>query len=257
MYEDLMEFLDQSHYDIVLIQETKLRDDSEYTTPTWICVGSGTTAQKHAGVMILIRRSITHAHAVRHDAVIPGRLLRVRFPLGATGRLLSVICAYQHAWNPKDTHILEKRSEFWHKMAHCIGGIPYRETLITGGDLNVQLTPLHPHIGHGTGALSPERAPDAEAVHTLLSTHHLTALNTWSAPGSRANTFTFGKHQAQLDYLLVRISHSTKEARQAHPLNNCPVGGWRQGGGTHKPVVATLPFSYSYEMLARLQVGFY
>ena len=129
MYEDLMGFLDQSHYDIVLIQETKLRDDSEYTTPTWICVGSGTTAQKHAGVMILIRRSITHAHEVRHDAVIPGRLLRVRFPLGATGRLLSVICAYQHAWNPKDIHILEKRSEFWHKMAHCIGGIPYRETL--------------------------------------------------------------------------------------------------------------------------------
>ena len=111
-----MGFLDQSHYDIVLTQETKLRDDSEYTTPTWICVGSGTTAQKHAGVMILIRRSITHAHAVRHDAVIPGRLLRVRFPLGATGRLLSVICAYQHAWNPKDAHILEKRSEFWHKM---------------------------------------------------------------------------------------------------------------------------------------------
>ena len=120
----------------------------------------------------------------------------------------------------------------------------YRETLLIGGDLNVQLTPLHPHIGHGTGALSPERAPDAETVHTLLSTHHLTALNTWSAPGSKANTFTFGKHQAQLDYLLVRISHSTKEARQAHPLNNCPVGGWRQGGGTHKPVVATLPFSY-------------
>ena len=239
-----MGFLDQSHYDIALILETKLRDDSEYTTPTWICVGSGTTAQKHAGVMILIRRSITHAHEVRHDAVIPGRLLRVRFPLGATGRLLSVICAYQHAWNPKGTHILEKRSEFWHKMAHCIGGVPYRETLVIGGDLNVQLTPLHPRIGHGTGALSPERAPDAEAVHTLLSTHHLTALNTWSAPGSRANTFTFGKHQAQLDYLLVRISHSTKEARQAHPLNNCPVGGWRQGGGTHKPVVATLPFSY-------------
>ena len=115
-----MGFLDQSHYDIVLIQETKLRDDSEYTTPTWICVGSGTTAQKHAGVMILIRRSITNAHEVRHDAVIPGRLLRVRFPLGATGRLLSVICAYQHAWNPKDIHILEKRSEFWHNRGYPV-----------------------------------------------------------------------------------------------------------------------------------------
>ena len=239
-----MGFLDQSHYDIALVQETKLREDSEYTTPTWICVGSGANAQKHAGVMILIRRSITQVQEVRHDAVIPGRLLRARFPLGATGRMLSVICAYQHAWNPKDVHILEKRSEFWHKMAHCIGGIPYREILVVGGDLNVQLTPFHPHIGHGTGALSSERAPDAEAVHTLLSMHHLIALNTWGAPGNRANAFTFGKHQAQLDYLLVRISHSTKEARQARPLTNCPVGGWRQGGGMHKPVIATLPFFY-------------
>ncbi len=130
-------------------------------------------------------------------------------------------------------------------MAHCIGGVPYREILVIGGDLNnVQLTPFHPHIQHGTGALSSERAPDAEAVHTLLSTHHLIALNTWGAPGNRANTFTFEKHQAQLDHLLVRISHSTKEARQARPLTNCPVGEWRQGGGMHKPVIATLPFSY-------------
>ena len=158
--------------------------------------------------------------------------------------MLNVICAHQHAWNPKDVHILEKRSEFWHKKAHCIGGIPYREILVVGGDLNVQLTPFHPHMGHGTGALSSERAPDAEAVHTLLSMHHLIALNTWGAPGNRANAFTFGKHQAQLDYLLVRISHSTKEARQARPLTNCPVGGWRQGGGMHKPVIATLPFFY-------------
>ena len=43
-----MGFLDQSHCDIVLVQETKLREASEYTTARWICVGSGTTAQKHA-----------------------------------------------------------------------------------------------------------------------------------------------------------------------------------------------------------------
>ena len=83
MYEDPMGFLDQSHYDIVLIQETKLRDDSEYTTPTWICVGSGTTAQKHAGVMILIRRSITNAHEVRHDAVNPRSLATRALPAGS------------------------------------------------------------------------------------------------------------------------------------------------------------------------------
>ena len=244
MYEDLMGFLDQSHYDIVLVQETKLREASEYTTARWICVGSGTTAQKHAGVMILVRKSLTNVQEVRHDAVIPGRLLRVRFPLGTTGRLLSVVCAYQYAWNPKDPAILDKRSDFWHKLSHCIGGIPYREALVVGGDLNVQLTPKRPCVGHGTGALSPERAPDADALHTLLSAHTLVALNTWGKPGKGAHTFTFGKHQAQLDYLLMRASQTTRMARQARPLHTCPVGGWRHGGGIHTPIVASLPFFY-------------
>ena len=53
-------------------------------------------------------------------------------------------------------------------------------------DLNVQFTPFHPHIGHGTGALSSERAPDADAVHTLLSTHHLIALNTRATGRTRS-----------------------------------------------------------------------
>ena len=77
-----MGFLDQSYYDIVLVQETKLRADGEYVTPNWICVGSGTESQQQAGVMILIRKTITSVREVRHDAIVPGRLLRVRFAFG-------------------------------------------------------------------------------------------------------------------------------------------------------------------------------
>ena len=104
MYEDLMGFLDQSHFDVALLQETKLRDDSEYTTRNWICIGSGTPAQKHAGVMILIRRTLTCLQDVKYEAILPGRLLRARFPFGATGRMLSIVCAYQHAWAPRLAH---------------------------------------------------------------------------------------------------------------------------------------------------------
>ena len=127
-------------------------------------------------------------------------------------------------------------------MSHSIGNIPHREHLIVSGDLNVQLTPMHPHVGHGTGALSQERAPDADSVHTMLSTHSLVALNTWGMPERKAHTFVFGKHQAQLDYVIVRQRHSDGKARMAHPVQDCPVGGWRQGGGMHKPVAASLPF---------------
>ena len=117
--------------------------------------------------------------------------------------------------------------------------------MVVGGDLNVQLTPLHPYVGHWTGALSVERAPDAEAVHTLsMTTHFLVALNTWGTPGDAAHTFTFGKHQAQLEYLFITQSQSTRHAKKARPLVNYPVGGWRQGGGQHKPIVTTLPFYY-------------
>ena len=216
--------------------------DSEYVTTNWICVGSGTESQKQAGVMVMIRKSITNVAEVRRDTVIPGRLLRVRFPLGNDGCKLSVICAYQHVWNPKDANIMVKREEFWCKMSQCIGSIPYREHLVLGGDLNVQMTAMYPHVGHGAGALSAERAPDTDAAHTVLSTHSLVALNTWGKHGSRAHTFAFGKHQAQLDYIIVRQRHSDIQARSSHPIQNCPVGAWRQGGGIHKPVAATLPF---------------
>ena len=88
----------------------------------------------------------------------------------------------------------------------------------------------------------PGTGPDADAVHTTLSTHSLAALNTWGTPGRKAHTFVFGKHQAQLDYVMVRQRHSDGKARMAHPVQDCPVGGWRHGGGMHRPVAASLPF---------------
>ena len=120
-YEDLLGFLDQSHYDVVLVRETKLRVDSEYVTSNWICVRSGTESQKQAGVMVMIRKAITNVGEVRHDAVIPGRLLRVRFPLRNDGCKLSVICAYQHAWNPKDANIWRKEKSSGIKCRNAWG----------------------------------------------------------------------------------------------------------------------------------------
>ena len=98
--------------------------------------------------MILIRRTLTNATEVRHDAIMPGRLLRVRFPLGASNRMISVVYAYQHAWAPKDALILEKRQDFW-QLSRCIAAVPQREMMVVGGALNVQLTPLHPTLVMG------------------------------------------------------------------------------------------------------------
>ena len=138
-----------------------------------------------------------------------------------------------------------KRQEFGLRLGNCVSSVPQRELLIAGGDLNVQLAPFRPHIGHGTGVLSPERALDADALNHLLAAHSLVALNTWGTPGSKAHTFRFGKHQAQLDFLLMRLTDTDAQARKACPLRDCPVGSWRDGGGLHSPIMATLPFRYT------------
>ena len=50
----------------------------------------------------------------------------------------------------------------------------------------------------------------------------------WETPG------TTGLHNSQ--------TAADIQARSSRPIQNCPVGAWRQGGGIHKPVAATLPF---------------
>ena len=54
-----------------------------------------------------------------------------------------------------------------------------------------------------------------------------------------------GKHQAQLDFLLMRLTDTDTQARKACPLRDCAVGSWRNVGGLHSPIIATLHFRYT------------
>ena len=214
MYEELMHYLDTVAYDIVLLQETKMSTDTEHCTDKWICIGSGT--------MVLVSKAITHEAEVKHDTIAPGRLIRVRFPVGKLNNVVSVLSAYQHAWNPKDPQILNKRLDYWHKLGQCLNGIPRREHLVIWGDLNAQVRPRPPHIGPGTGLCSADRAPDEEEVVNLLDAHSLTMLNTWSKPGHLAHTFKFVTHSAQLDYMIVRRSDAERASQTRWPLAAMP-----------------------------------
>ena len=206
--------------------------DTEYCTDKWICIGSGTAQQKHAGVMALISKAITHEAEVKHDTIVPGRLIRVRFPVGKLNNVVSVLSAYQHAWNPKDPQILNKRLDYWHKLGQCLNGIPRREHLVIGGDLNVQVRPRPPHIGPGTGLCSADRATDEDEVVNLLDAHSLIMLNTWSKPGHTAHLQVWHTHththSAQLDDIIVRRSDAERVAKTSRPLAAMPCWGLAQ-----------------------------
>ena len=116
-----------------------------------------------------IRRTLTDVTEVRHHAIMPGRLLRVRFPWAtpAAGRVLGVVCAYQHAWAPKDTHILEKRHDFLAETQslHSWCTATRNDDLWRRSQCPTNTTSPTRRARHGR-----ERAPDADAAHTLLTT---------------------------------------------------------------------------------------
>ena len=114
----------------------------------------------------------------------------------------------------------------WQSLDKCIRGIPQRELLIAGGDLSTQVSPVPPFVGRGTGMLSKDRAPDGEELTNLLRTNRIALLNTWAARQEAAHTFRFGRHSAQLDYVMVRQKDANQQARQAQAIRNCPLGAW-------------------------------
>ena len=154
MYEELMRFLDESHFAVALIQESKWGHDSEHSTDNWTCIGSADPKQKHAGVMIWVRKSLTRPEEIEYEAIVPGRLLRVRFPLGQ--QYVSAICVYQYAWHNKDPKLAQRRHGIWQALDRCIRSVPLRELLIAGGDFNTQVSPQPPYVGPGTGMLRIE-----------------------------------------------------------------------------------------------------
>ena len=79
-----------------------------------------------------------------------------------------------------------------------------------------------------------------EELTNLLRTNHITLLNTWAVRQEAARTSRFGKHSAQLDYVMVRQKDANQQARQAQPIRNCPLGAWRHAGGHHLPLQASI-----------------
>ena len=181
---------------------------------------------------------VTSPEEIKYEAIVSGRLLRVRFPLGQ--QYVSAICIYQYAWNNKDPKLVQKRHGIWQALDRCVRSVPQRELLIAGGDLNTQVSPQPPFVGPGTGMLSKDRAPDAEELINVLRTNHATLLNTWSARQDEAHTFRFGTRAAQLDYIIIRQKDVNMQAKQSRPIANCPLGAWRHLGGYHIPLKASI-----------------
>ena len=145
----------------------------------------------------------------------------------STGRALgsctvvavTVVAVYQHVWSPAKTvhNNPQDRASLLKALGRCIKCVPHRDTLILAGDYNSSVT-KQPRLV-GPAATFPSR---------------LVALNTWQPLSP--HTFVQGDARTQIDFILTREISAGRQAKQASPLLDFPLGSWKKGG--HRPIQA-------------------
>ena len=110
--------------------------------------------------------------------------------------------------------------------------------LLLGGDFNTTGTRDIKAFGPGV-LISKNPHPDRRLLANLVTTHRLTALNTWSRL-SRAFTYEHENAHSQIDFFFAREAQIDGLARQAKPDHCFHLLRWR-GGARHHPIAVSIP----------------
>ena len=243
--------------DVLVLQETHWQATAEFTASGWYCVSSaspddtlkankskkrrGGTAQtvketearpessqeqtrtgpsvaRADGVMVLMSPRVA-AKSVRWKEHVVGRALEVRFDW--QGARVTVVAVY--------------RASLLKALGRCVKQVPHRDTLILAGDYNSSLA-KQPRLV-GPAVTSPrEPRPDEPELSNFLHHHRLVALNTWQPLSP--HTFVQGGVRTQIDFIFTREMSAGRQAKQASPLLDFPLGSWKKGG--HCPIQASV-----------------
>ena len=146
---------------------------------------------------------------------------------------------YQFPWNTRRSRseLLQNRAQLIDSLDSALKRVPRRNLLVIMGDFNTQLAPFGRHVGTATCIQSIEAqcAEDGESLLELLTTHDLTATNTWSAPRDSRHTYSLGEAKTMIDFALVRVGMANSEVKKARPLVPFPVGAAKLDG-RHLPI---------------------
>ncbi|CAE7541241.1 pol [Symbiodinium sp. CCMP2592] len=235
--DELFTWLDEHPYDIVFLQETWHRQQMDFDTRGYHCIGSGVGAdvkRAHAGVMTLLRKSVFPQDYIRFHDPAAGRLLHVR--AWCAGGWIDTVNVYQYALGQHgdQAEILRKRATLWTSLRQTYGHVPQGSTLVSAGDYNCNLTTLKSHTGQGM--LTPTTpSPDMEDIVAIVQDFSLLAVNTFG----RKNSYTYihegckPVRRSFIDYMFVRQNkHSDYKSGL---LRDWQVARWRKGG-RHLPV---------------------
>ena len=188
------------------------------------------------------------AQGLSHSTWIPGRLLQVRY---RDDRItVDVVVGYQWVWQEREKDkIAKQREHVWTQLSKLCQGVPARNLLLLGADLNSVCRPIPGLVGRGVMKTTRNTEP---ALDALLEEQKLVLLNTWSSSSSKwCFTFKHGPVETQIDFLAVRRRHADRTARSAKP-RNLDLVPWRLGP-KHRPLEASLPWVSGWVVAPRTQ----
>ena len=247
VYDELLTHLSASTIDVAVIQESRWTECMEYTSGPWTCVHSGCKTRRHAGLLVLMHSRLVAPSQVRFEHLLKGRLLHVRVPLqSADRRHLHIIAIYQKTHDPSDKSAPQQRQQVWNSLHQCLNRLPARDSIVLLGDFNTPLRAFPPHVGSFVGSPLSHPPDDIPDLEVLMQSHKLTALNSWYKPQDGVHTFSFGKAKTQIDYIMVRQTEASTQARRVFAHHHFKVGAARQGGAFHIPLQTTLSLSRPY-----------
>ena len=103
------------------------------------------------------------------------------------------------------------------------------------GDFNAQLHASQNLVGRSSTPRENTGVKD-ESFQRFVESHRLVALNTWSS--GRGHTYVQGDARTQIDYIFTFPNSSRGQAKQAKPVPQLGLGGWKKGG--HFPILAAV-----------------
>ena len=233
--------------DIIVLTETRWCFCSEWQSPKWHFIHSGTQSDKADGILILIRRQFCAADQIGLAECIPGRLLHLRIHFQA--KAMDIVAGYQFVDN-KTTLCMTHRKQWWQKLSQCLGQLPSRNSFVMLGDLNCSLRYDPPHVGsshfvhQGQQQAGPQHR-DMDTFHQILKTHKLVALNSWNP--KIGPSFVNGNFGSRIDFCLGRIADSDGESKNVRMLQSAEI--MALSGARHIPMFCRIRlFRFTYRV---------
>ena len=160
LLDELLLYLQERapHINIICLQETHWKHESEWLTQRWACIHSHDPKHTYAGVLTLISRQLVSSEDIRTISHLPGRMLQVRFPVA--GVHADIFNCYQLPWTTRGgskQQLLDRRARFWSTLEKAVGLTPTRNFLCVMGDFNAQLVPEAGRVGTATCVIMRSR----------------------------------------------------------------------------------------------------